>query len=52
VGNKDTELPVLLVLNKKDLIKPGEIANKLEVRNLCTFKKMLFCEFLLCPNFI
>uniref|UniRef100_A0A0D9WJV2 Era-type G domain-containing protein n=1 Tax=Leersia perrieri TaxID=77586 RepID=A0A0D9WJV2_9ORYZ len=30
VGNKDTELPVLLVLNKKDLIKPGEIAKKLE----------------------
>ncbi|GJM89776.1 hypothetical protein PR202_ga05996 [Eleusine coracana subsp. coracana] len=30
VGNKNTELPVLLVLNKKDLIKPGEIAKKLE----------------------
>ncbi|KAL5230989.1 hypothetical protein ABZP36_029765 [Zizania latifolia] len=28
VGNKDH--PVLLVLNKKDLIKPGEIAKKLE----------------------
>jgi len=31
VGNKDIGLPVLLVLNKKDLIKPGEIAKKLEV---------------------
>ncbi|KAG0519258.1 hypothetical protein BDA96_09G248700 [Sorghum bicolor] len=30
VGNKDIALPVLLVLNKKDLIKPGEIAKKLE----------------------
>ncbi|CAD6248287.1 unnamed protein product [Miscanthus lutarioriparius] len=30
VGNKDVGLPVLLVLNKKDLIKPGEIAKKLE----------------------
>lgn len=30
VGNKDIGLPVLLVLNKKDLIKPGEIAKKLE----------------------
>jgi GTPase len=34
VGNKDIGLPVLLVLNKKDLIKPGEIAKKLEVRTL------------------
>lgn len=31
VGNKGTGVPVLLVLNKKDLIKPGEIAKKLEV---------------------
>ncbi|CAL4901766.1 unnamed protein product [Urochloa decumbens] len=30
VGNKGTGVPVLLVLNKKDLIKPGEIAKKLE----------------------
>ncbi|CAD6271176.1 unnamed protein product [Miscanthus lutarioriparius] len=30
VGNKDIGLPVLLVLNKKDLIKPGEITKKLE----------------------
>ncbi|XP_066317762.1 GTPase ERA1, chloroplastic-like [Miscanthus floridulus] len=30
VGNKEVGLPVLLVLNKKDLIKPGEIAKKLE----------------------
>jgi len=32
VGNKDVGPPVLLVLNKKDLIKPGEIAEKLEVQ--------------------
>lgn len=31
VGNLKDELPILLVLNKKDLIKPGEIAKKLEV---------------------
>uniref|UniRef100_A0ACD5TZK9 Uncharacterized protein n=1 Tax=Avena sativa TaxID=4498 RepID=A0ACD5TZK9_AVESA len=30
VGNKDTKVPVVLVLNKKDMIKPGEIAKKLE----------------------
>jgi GTP-binding protein Era len=34
VGNKDTVVPVVLVLNKKDMIKPGEIAKKLEVRKL------------------
>jgi GTP-binding protein Era len=31
VGNKGIGVPVLLVLNKKDMIKPGEIAKKLEV---------------------
>ncbi|KAG0531437.1 hypothetical protein BDA96_04G022500 [Sorghum bicolor] len=31
VGNKDIGLPVLLVLNKKNLIKPGEIAKKLDL---------------------
>ncbi|XP_051210384.1 GTPase ERA1, chloroplastic [Lolium perenne] len=30
VGNKETAVPVVLVLNKKDMIKPGEIAKKLE----------------------
>lgn len=30
VGNLKDKLPTLLVLNKKDLIKPGEIAKKLE----------------------
>ncbi|KAL6993548.1 hypothetical protein U1Q18_011662 [Sarracenia purpurea var. burkii] len=30
VGNLKDRLPTLLVLNKKDLIKPGEIAKKLE----------------------
>jgi ribosome biogenesis GTPase A len=34
VGNKGIGVPVLLVLNKKDLIKPGEIAKKLEVLTL------------------
>lgn len=42
VGNKDTELPVLLVLNKKDLIKPGEIAKKLEVRDVYKIEEMNF----------
>lgn len=31
VGELKDKLPILLVLNKKDLIKPGEIAKKLEV---------------------
>lgn len=31
VGSLKDKLPILLVLNKKDLIKPGEIAKKLEV---------------------
>jgi len=31
VGNKDIGLPVLLVLIKKDLIKPRKITKKLEV---------------------
>ncbi|MQM04731.1 hypothetical protein Taro_037529 [Colocasia esculenta] len=30
VGNLKDKLPVLLVLNKKDMIKPGEIAKRLE----------------------
>ncbi|XP_021908180.1 LOW QUALITY PROTEIN: uncharacterized protein LOC110822383 [Carica papaya] len=30
VGNLKDKLPTLLVMNKKDLIKPGEIAKKLE----------------------
>jgi GTP-binding protein Era len=30
VGNKETAVPVVLVLNKKDMIKPAEIAKKLE----------------------
>jgi GTP-binding protein Era len=33
VGNLKDNVPTLLVLNKKDLIKPGEIAKKLEVRS-------------------
>lgn len=31
VGALNNKVPVLLVLNKKDLIKPGEIAKRLEV---------------------
>jgi len=31
VGDLKDKAPVLLVLNKKDLIKPGEIAKRLEV---------------------
>lgn len=34
IGDLKDKLPILLVLNKKDLIKPGEIAKKLEVNNL------------------
>ncbi|KAG6399583.1 hypothetical protein SASPL_141064 [Salvia splendens] len=30
VGDRTSKLPTLLVLNKKDLIKPGEIAKKIE----------------------
>lgn len=32
-GNLKEKVPTLLVLNKKDLIKPGETAKRLEVRN-------------------
>lgn len=38
VGELKTNVPVLLVLNKKDLIKPGEMAKKLEVRNVFTIQ--------------
>lgn len=31
VGSLEDKLPILLVLNKKDLIKPGEIAKRLQV---------------------
>lgn len=34
VGDLKYKVPTLLVLNKKDLIKPGEIAKRLEVRYL------------------
>lgn len=34
VGELKENVPVLLVLNKRDLIKPGEMAKKLEVRNV------------------
>ena len=31
VANLKEDLPVLLVLNKKDLIKPGEISKRIQV---------------------
>jgi len=31
LGDLEKKPPMLLVMNKKDLIKPGEIAKKLEV---------------------
>lgn len=44
MGNQTDSLPpTLLVLNKKDLIKPGEIAKKLEV-SICLLISMLACN--------
>lgn len=37
MGDHKDKLPILLVLNKKDLIKPGEIAKKLEVTTCFLF---------------
>lgn len=37
VGDLKNKVPTLLVVNKKDLIKPGEIAKKLEVCNIYHF---------------
>jgi len=34
LGDLEKKPPMLLVMNKKDLIKPGEIAKKLEVSML------------------
>lgn len=39
-GSLKDKVPTLIVLNKKDLIKPGEMAKKLEVRACCY---LLFC---------
>eukprot|EP00262_Sarcandra_glabra_P002583 TRINITY_DN12969_c1_g1_i2.p1 TRINITY_DN12969_c1_g1~~TRINITY_DN12969_c1_g1_i2.p1 ORF type:complete len:421 (-),score=79.48 TRINITY_DN12969_c1_g1_i2:153-1382(-) len=36
VGNLKDKVPILLVLNKKDLIKPGEIAKRLQWYEKCT----------------
>lgn len=42
VGNQADRLPpTLLVMNKKDLIKPGEIAKKLEV-SICLFINYIY----------
>lgn len=48
VGDLKDKVPTLLVLNKKDLIKPGEIAKKLEVQTaaLYIFWNKYFCLFL------
>lgn len=44
MGNQTDSLPpTLLVLNKKDLIKPGEIAKKLEV-SICLLISILACN--------
>lgn len=44
MGNQTDSLPpTLLVLNKKDLIKPGEIAKKVEV-SICLLISMLACN--------
>lgn len=41
VGNLKDKLPVLLVLNKKDMIKPGEIAKRLQVSEFNFFFQTL-----------
>lgn len=41
VGDLKYKVPTLLVLNKKDLIKPGEIAKKLEVRYLLLMRSFI-----------
>lgn len=41
VGDLKYKVPTLLVLNKKDLIKPGEIAKKLEVRYLLMLRSFI-----------
>lgn len=43
VGDRTSKLPTLLVLNKKDLIKPGEVAKKIEVYS-SHFCFVLCCE--------
>jgi len=45
VGDLKEKLPTLLVLNKKDLIKPGEIAKKLQVCAIY-LKKDLYSNFI------
>lgn len=45
VGDLKDKLPTLLVLNKKDLIKPGEIAKKLQVC-LCLNEQHVYNIFL------
>lgn len=46
VGELKDKVPVLLVLNKRDLIKPGEMAKKLEVE---VYRPILLHDNLKCP---
>ncbi|XP_042455672.1 GTPase ERA-like, chloroplastic isoform X2 [Zingiber officinale] len=41
IGTFRSNLPILLVLNKKDLIKPGEIAKRLETFTFCSGTRSL-----------
>lgn len=41
VGDLKYKVPTLLVLNKKDLIKPGEIAKRLEVTYLLIVRSFI-----------
>lgn len=41
VGDLKYKVPTLVVLNKKDLIKPGEVAKKLEVRYRLTMTSFI-----------
>jgi ribosome biogenesis GTPase A len=48
LGDLKDKPPTLLVLNKKDLIKPGEIAKKLEVRS----RSLIFFGMYKCNHFL
>ncbi|KAJ4822949.1 hypothetical protein Tsubulata_000302, partial [Turnera subulata] len=44
MGTHEEKLPTLLVLNKKDLIKPGEIAKKIELETSISFSFVQWYE--------
>lgn len=53
MGNLADKPPMLLVMNKKDLIKPGEIAKKLEVRAcILIYNCLVFFMFTYVPFLI